>query len=148
MGVVTPEEFAQVATGLRWSDKNLAAARAAIVEGQPLPAIAESQGITRQQVRELKVRFLKRLQEARVVKVSADDYIAAVSTVAVFSRELRKLRRNGLADEQLLDYLKQNGVTATKADLAAVLGTPLALTKKRVRRNENLGARKPERRSR
>lgn len=118
---VSAEEFDRIAAGLRWSKRNLDVTRAVLVAGESVPAVAEAHSISPQQIRVLHNRFMARLREQRATKVTAAAYLAKLATLDLFKPALIKLRRSGLSDEQLLDYLRQNDMTATGEQLAALL---------------------------
>jgi hypothetical protein len=151
MGTVSDEEFTKVAEGLRWSERNLAAARAVLVDGLTVGQAAGAHAISQQQASVLKRRFWEKLMAARAMKVSPSDYlktqIAAGHSLKLLRPALIELRRHGLSDEQLVDYLSKNDVMATVAELRAAIGAAGTPKKRRVR-DENHGPRKSKGRSR
>jgi hypothetical protein len=151
MGAVSDEEFQKVAAGLRWSDRNLRAARAVLVDGRTPHEAAGATDMSEQQASVVKRRFMKRVLAGRAMKVSPDAYLAsrpvAAASLTLLRAALLELRRHGLSDEQLIDYLAQNDVKATVAELRAEIGAAGTPRKRRVR-NENHSGRKSKRRSR
>jgi hypothetical protein len=146
MGAVTEDEFSRVARGLRWSDRNLRATRALLVDGQSPREAADANKMTEQQASVLRRRFLEKVQVLRATKVSVDDFLASRPSLDLFKPALLKLRRRGLSDEQLLDYLSQNELKATLAELRAAIGA--APSRRQVKPHANHDVRKPKRRSR
>lgn len=146
MGVVSEDEFSRVARGLRWSDRNLSATRALLVDGKTPREAAEATEMTEQQASVLKRRFMEKVQVLRATKVSVEDFLASRPSLDLFKPALQKLRRRGLSDEQLLDYLGQNELKATMAELRAAIGA--GPSRKRVKPHANADVRKSKRRSR
>lgn len=134
MSSVSEEEFGRVAAGLRWSSRNLEATRALLVDGKPIRDVADAHEVSTQQVRVLQTRFMARVRALRATKVSPDDYLASLATLDVFKPALAKLRRSGLSDEQLIDYLKKNDVTATTEQLTELLGSRQHVSPSKTRR--------------
>jgi hypothetical protein len=149
MSTVTAEEFEKVAASLRWMAHNLDAARAVLVDGQTPHDVAERIGISEQQASVAKRRFMQRVLQLRAIKVSPDAYLASTAgaSLSMFRGALLELRRHGLSDEQLVDYLAQNDVKATVAELRAEFGAAATPKRRRVR-NEVHGRRKSKGRSR
>jgi hypothetical protein len=147
MDPISVEEFDRVVAALRWSDRSLRVTRSLVVDGRSYAEVAEANEMSQQQARVLHTRFLNKLRATRAVKVSAEEYIAQLpATLDLFTPDLLKLRRSGLSDKQLLDFLTQNEIKATVAQLHATLGEEPP--RKREKPYENGNARKPKGRRR
>jgi hypothetical protein len=142
---VADDEFLSVSRGLRrWSERSLAAAREMLVENKSAAEVAATHGMTAEQARAVSSRFLSRLRQQRVVKVSAAEYLNGKVTLNLLRPELEKLRRAGLGDSDLIDYLAKNDITVTVEQLKLLLDPPT----KGAKRNENSHDRQPKRRRR
>lgn len=143
---IAEDEFAAVAASLkRWSERSLGAARDMLLDNRTFKEAAEAHAMTPQQARVIQHRFLEKLRQQRVVKVSADEYLSGKHTIDLFRPELVKLRRAGLPDSELLDFLAQNDIHATTGQLNDLLSTNSA---KGSTKHENTHARKSKRRRR
>ena len=149
MGPVSEEEFQRVASGLRWSPKNLEATKALLVQGQSHREVAATHSMTPQTARTLQVRFMAKLRALRAMKISPEEYLSRVPALELFKPALLQLRRSGLTDEQLLDYLKQNDVQTTLEQVQVLVADERPTsTRTRAKRNENAHAGKSKGRRR
>lgn len=118
MAIPTPrldaEQFIAVAATCRWSERAIAVTRDILVEGASLPETAAKHGMTTKHARVLLTRFQGLAEKHRLQAfMQKEPPKLAPPDLTPFSNDLRTLRDKGYKIEQIVAYLKENGVTSS-----------------------------------
>ena len=127
MGVLkiqlTPEDFDRVAsTLLRWSPKSLGVARALIIDRMPLGEVAKANAISPQQANVVRKRFIDKVEQDRVNSFMSREMPKQKGMdITPFMKQINLLSTKGYTSEQIVLYLKENGLTTTPKDIELLL---------------------------
>ena len=127
MGVLkiqlTPEDFDRVAsTLLRWSPKSLGVARALIIDRMPLGEVAKANAISPQQANVVRKRFIEKVEQDRVNSFMSREMPKQKGMdITPFMKQINLLSSKGYTSDQIVLYLKENGLTTTPKDIELLL---------------------------
>jgi hypothetical protein len=127
MGVLkiqlTPEDFDRVAsTLLRWSPKSLGVARALIIDRMPLGEVAKANAISPQQANVVRKRFIDKVEQDRVNSFMSREMPKQKGMdITPFMKQINLLSSKGYTSEQIVLYLKENGLATTPKDIELLL---------------------------
>ena len=127
MGVLqiqlTPEDFERVAsTLLRWSPKSLGVARSLIIDRMPLGEVAKANAISPQQANVVRKRFIDKVEQDRVNSFMSREMPKQKGMdITPFMKQINLLSTKGYTSEQIVLYLKENGLTTTPKDIELLL---------------------------
>jgi hypothetical protein len=127
MGVLkiqlTPEDFDRVAsTLLRWSPKSLGVARALIIDRMPLGEVAKANAISPQQANVVRKRFIDKVEQDRVNSFMSREMPKQKGMdITPFMKQINLLSSKGYTSDQIVLYLKENGLTTTPKDIEFLL---------------------------
>ncbi len=127
MGVLkiqlTPEDFDRVAsTLLRWSPKSLGVARALIIDRMPLGEVAKANAISPQQANVVRKRFIDKVEQDRVNSFMSREMPKQKSMdITPFMKQINLLSSKGYTSDQIVLYLKENGLATTPKDIELLL---------------------------
>lgn len=127
MGVLkiqlTPEDFDRVAsTLLRWSPKSLGVARALIIERMPLGEVAKANAISPQQANVIRKRFIDKVEQDRVNSFMSREMPKQKGMdITPFMKQINLLSSKGYTNDQIVLYLKENGLATTPKDIELLL---------------------------
>ncbi|MCL2876524.1 MAG: hypothetical protein FWF12_09625 [Betaproteobacteria bacterium] len=96
----------------RWKPESLAAVRMLLVEGKRPVDISKISGFSPTHINTLRVRFEEKLRVARL-KQFRQQQAPESSDMSPFASDMELLEAEGYSDEQIMDYLKQQGVSVT-----------------------------------
>lgn len=115
MDAVTFEHVASRCS--RWSERSLGVVRALLVDGVPLSEVAAAHDMSPQQASVLRARFVSKSDNAEPARVEAfmqrEKPKLATTALEPFSGDMQTLRDKGYTIEQVVAYLKENGVQAS-----------------------------------
>lgn len=106
----------------RWSGRSLSVAKALILEGKPLSQVAAAYSMSPQQANVIRGRFLNKAEDLRI-----EDFMRkekpklASAALEPFSSEMQTLRDKGYTIEQIVAFLKDNGVTTSQTTVTTFL---------------------------
>lgn len=120
---LTPQDFERVASKLlRWSAKSLSVARSLIIDGVPLGEVAKANAISPQQANVVRKRFLEKVEKDRINSfMSRERPKQKTIDLTPYVREINMLSSNGYTSEQIVLYLKENGVNASPKTIEQLL---------------------------
>lgn len=127
MGVLkiqlTPEDFDRVAsTLLRWSPKSLGVARALIIDRMPLGEVAKANAISPQQANVVRKRFIDKVEQDRVNSFMSREMPKQKGMdINPFMKQINLLSSKGYTSDQIVLYLKENGLATTPKDIELLL---------------------------
>jgi hypothetical protein len=127
MGVLkmqlTPEDFDRVAsTLLRWSPKSLGVARALIIDRMPLGEVAKANAISPQQANVVRKRFIDKVEQDRVNSFMSREMPKQKGMdITPFMKQINLLSSKGYTSDQIVLYLKENGLATTPKDIELLL---------------------------
>jgi len=127
MGVLkiqlTPEDFDRVAsTLLRWSPKSLGVARALIIDRMPLGEVAKANAISPQQANVVRKRFIDKVEQDRVNSFMSREMPKQKGMdITPFMKQINLLSSKGYTSDQIVLYLKENGLATTPKDIDLLL---------------------------
>lgn len=118
MALPTPrldaEQFTAVAATCRWSKRAIAVTREILVEGASLSETAAKHEMTKKHARVLLGRFQALAEKQRLLGfMQKEPPKLAPTDLTPFSNDLRTLRDKGYKIEQIVAYLKENGVNSS-----------------------------------
>lgn len=105
------QQFAAVAATCRWSERALAVARDILVDGASLPETAAKHEMTAKHARVLQTRFQGMAEKRRLLAFMQKE--PPKTDLTPFSNDLQTLRDKGYKIEQIVAYLRENGVTSS-----------------------------------
>lgn len=110
-----PAQFERVAAKCaRWSAPSLGVAKALIVDGVPLSEAAAAHSMSPQQASVIRTRFLAKAEKLRVEEfMQREKPKLASSALEPFAAEMKTLRDKGYSIDQIVSFLKQNGVSTS-----------------------------------
>ncbi|WP_245453622.1 hypothetical protein [Aminobacter sp. MSH1] len=116
------QQFSAVAATCRWSERALAVARDILVDGVSLPETAAKHEITAKHARVLITRFQGMAEKYRLLAFTQKEPPKqAPNDLTPFSNDLRTLRDKGYKIDQILTYLKENGVISSATSVRKFL---------------------------
>jgi len=127
MGVLkiqlTPEDFDRVAsTLLRWSPKSLGVARALIIDRMPLGEVAKANAISPQQANVVRKRFIDKVEQDRINSFMSREMPKQKGMdITPFMKQINLLSSKGYTSDQIVLYLKENGLATTPKDIELLL---------------------------
>lgn len=127
MGVLkiqlTPEDFDRVAsTLLRWSPKSLGVARALIIDRMPLGEVAKANAISPQQANVVRKRFIDKVEQDRINSFMSREMPKQKGMdITPFMKQINLLSSKGYTSDQIVLYLKENGLATTPKDIDLLL---------------------------
>jgi hypothetical protein len=95
----------------RWTERSLRVAHSLLVEGRPLSEVATQAEMSGQQANVIRVRFLEKVRLVRIKQFKEQEVPAA--TLASFAADVKTLADEGYTPQQIVGYLRQNGVITT-----------------------------------
>ncbi|MEA5249912.1 hypothetical protein [Xanthomonas fragariae] len=110
-------QFDRVAASCRWREYSLGAVRSILVDGAPIADAATAHQITAKHARVLMNRFLAKIEQQRLAEFMRVEPPKQPSAILEpYASAIVSLRDKGYSADQIVAYLKQNGVaiTATK----------------------------------
>ncbi|WP_349809675.1 hypothetical protein ABQY58_025000 (plasmid) [Xanthomonas hortorum pv. hederae] len=108
-------EFDRVAALCRWKPHSLAIARWILVDGLSIAQTAKSFGVSAPHARILMHRFHARAEKERLVSFMKQEPPKQNTPLEPFSSEITTLQEKGYSAEQIVEYLKRNGVATNAA---------------------------------
>ncbi|MBK8815023.1 MAG: hypothetical protein IPN42_05735 [Methylococcaceae bacterium] len=120
---LTPEDFDRVAsTLLRWSPKSLGVARALIIDRMPLGEVAKANAISPQQANVVRKRFIDKVEQDRVNSFMSREMPKQKGMdITPFMKQINLLSSKGYTSDQIVLYLKENGLATTPKDIELLL---------------------------
>lgn len=115
-------EFARVASKCKWSERSLCVVKALIVDDVPLSEVASAHSISPQHATVIRARFLAKAEKLRV-----EDFMRrekpklAHSSLEPYSAQMQTLRDKGYTVDQIVVYLKENGVSTSPTTVRTFL---------------------------
>lgn len=106
----------------RWSERSLGVAKALIVEGVSLSEAAATHTMSPQQASVIRARFLARAEKIRVEEfMSREKPRLSTSILEPFSTQMQTLRDKGYTIDQIVAFLKENGVSTSPTTVQTFL---------------------------
>jgi hypothetical protein len=106
--------FDLVAVKCKWSDRSLGVAKLLIVEGVSLSEAAAAHQMSPQQANVIRGRFLAKADKHRVEEFMAREKPKlSGASLEPFSFEIKTLHEKGYTIEQIVVFLKENGVSTS-----------------------------------
>jgi len=107
-------QFARVASKCKWSERSLGVAKALIVDDVSLSEAAAAHTMSPQQANVIRARFLAKAEKLRVEEfMQREKPKLSSSALEPFSTEMQTLRDKGYTIEQIVAFLKENGVSTS-----------------------------------
>jgi hypothetical protein len=104
-------QFEHVASRCRWSERSLGVAKALIVDRLPLSEVATANDMSAQQAGVIRTRFLAKAEKLRMdTFMQREKPKLATSALEPFTAQMQTLRDKGYTIEQIVAFLKENGV--------------------------------------
>lgn len=115
-------QFERVASKCRWSERSLGVAKALIVDGVSLSMAAEAHTMSPQQASVIRARFLAKAEKMRVDEfMRREKPRLSVSILEPFSTQMQTLRDKGYTIDQIVAFLKENGVSTSPTTVQTFL---------------------------
>lgn len=118
--------FERVASRCRWSERSLDVARALLVDGKGLAAVAAKHEMKPQQANVLRTRFLELARKEQLESFMAREKPKAITILEPFGEQMRALRERGYEDGQIVAFLRENGIKTTAKSVKQFLENPRA----------------------
>ncbi len=120
---LTPEDFERIAsTLLRWSPKSLGVAKALIIDRMPLGEVAKANAISPQQANVVRKRFIDKVEQDRVNSFMSREMPKQKGMdITPFMKQISLLSSKGYTSDQIVLYLKENGLATTPKDIELLL---------------------------
>jgi hypothetical protein len=107
-------QFERVAAKCKWSERSLGVAKALIVDEVSLSEAAATHTMSPQQANVIRARFLAKAEKLRVEEfMQREKPKLSSSALEPFSAEMQTLRDKGYTIEQIVAFLKENGVSTS-----------------------------------
>lgn len=115
-------QFERVASKCKWSERSLGVAKALIVGDVSLSEAAAAHTMSPQQANVIRARFL-----AKAEKLRMDEFMRrekpklSSSALEPYSSQMQTLRDKGYTIEQIVAFLKENGVSTSPTTVRTFL---------------------------
>jgi hypothetical protein len=120
-------QFERIASACQWSERSLGVAKALTVDNLPIPGVATANAMKPQQANVIHARFLARAEQVCVEEfMQCEEPRLSSAAIKRFSRGMHTLRQKGYTIEQIVAFLRKNGVSASPATVANFLKDPEA----------------------
>lgn len=106
----------------RWSGRSLSVAKALILENASLSEVAAAHSMSPQQANVIRSRFFDKAENLRVQEfMRKEKPRLASATLEPFSTQMQTLRDKGYTIEQIVAFLKENGVKTSQTTVRTFL---------------------------
>ena len=115
-------QFERVASKCKWSERSLGVAKALIVGDVSLSEAAAAHSMSPQQANVIRARFLAKAEKLRMEEfMRREKPKLSSSALEPYSSQMQTLRDKGYTVDQIVAFLKENGVSTSPTTVRTFL---------------------------
>ena len=115
-------QFDRVASKCKWSERSLGVAKALIVGDVSLSEAAAAHSMSPQQANVIRARFLAKAEKLRMEEfMRREKPKLSSSALEPYSSQMQTLRDKGYTVDQIVAFLKENGVSTSPTTVRTFL---------------------------
>ena len=115
-------QFERVASKCKWSERSLGVAKALIVGDVSLSEAAAAHSMSPQQANVIRARFLAKAEKLRMEEfMRREKPKLSSSALEPYSSQMQTLRDKGYTIEQIVAFLKEDGVSTSPTTVRTFL---------------------------